>query len=35
MALNAADEALYTSKRSHGGVTRWLPTCSVEQRQAA
>jgi diguanylate cyclase (GGDEF)-like protein len=33
--INAADEALYASKRSHGGVTRWLPTCAIEHRAAA
>jgi diguanylate cyclase (GGDEF)-like protein len=33
--LNVADDALYTSKRSGGGITRWLPSCPVEPRAAA
>jgi diguanylate cyclase (GGDEF)-like protein len=33
--LHVADEALYASKRGGGGVTRWLPTCTVPERAAA
>jgi diguanylate cyclase (GGDEF)-like protein len=33
--LGAADDALYTSKRGGGGVTRWQPSCALEARAAA